>query len=471
MSPPNPNQKFNQPTNIPFFTKDKSNQITTPDFLKKNRHKTYFGPGQAPDGMTGTAAGYREPMLWNKPSSLLQVPQMVWLSEAFIEGHTQTYEQVLGFGDSDFMIQCNNTDLSTISVSVPGEDDPVEIEIADAINTLIWVDGHIEIFHNKSWFQLGLGIGGSGIYGYSISPAEAPYVTGYGGPVSDGIYFLDAPPNTSPSLKLGKASALPTFTHTIDNYNYIEYQRIDPIFKIVKEKIEKIRPNRTWVDIVDYDGGLNWPAQGIANWPNDRFQNGNIAMRTGDTPQTAAYGHIVVPDPEEGFFGTNFLHIYVGGLGEDTFDNPDNVGAYQPRLQTLTDPTYLASKARLIACYPKFAGYNVYLYGVGTTGQQEIMAEFDPYPLPSPACTPAVFRGPYNQLVSTNTSRNDLVDALNANLMLIGPSFSTYFNNVAADLKKYGYKYGGDSNVITVDYLVQLIAKNFNFNPTTGEDL
>ena len=42
----------------------------------------YFGPGQSPDGMTGSVArgGYQKPLDWNKADTLLRPPQQVWLA-------------------------------------------------------------------------------------------------------------------------------------------------------------------------------------------------------------------------------------------------------------------------------------------------------------------------------------------------------------------------------------------------------
>ncbi len=406
--------------------------------------KAYFGAGQAPDGMDDTFLGYRKPTAWNAANSLLRVPQMVWLSLAPID--------------------CVSTDTDTTPSSIipnytlapdavpPGEADyqPGPIyRCGTSFNfgrIYYWNDGHTEIVEPS----------GGGFHRSDYTPGDEPYIVDSGGFTGDDYAGVD-------SGHIGRQPTIYSgYTRSVVNWNYREYQRILPIFQEVKTRIEALRPTLTYIDIVDYNDSTKWP--------NDRFQNGGVQPGN-------RYGFIVAPDPSETFFGTNFLHIYTGGNAsfEPSVPPTDDYNA-----DISLDGTYIACKAQIMGSYPKFSGYNVYLYVIGKNLQQvkwanaPVITSIDAPPcdnLEILGVDPIAYPPPLNQVNVINIQRQGTIDFENNKITGYATNFNTTFSVIASDLSAFGYHYSGDSELITVDSMIALIASNFRFNPITGRDL
>lgn len=504
MSPPlKPNQRRNRPSEIPWFTNDKSNLIKLSDFLK-NKHELYFAKGQTPDGMKDQA-GYQKPTKLNKTSSLLKVPQMVWLSAAFFSAdltENPTYFYYTG------------TQLYNSAHGTPEDSDPTWVGW--------WSDGVIKTAPTG-------GVGPDD--GDTPTPEGGVYIQVYanflGSTVLPIIPFLV-------QFNLGPINAQ---IQTVPNLDYNESLRLLTVFQNVKTTIEKLRPGLTFVDVVDwYRGTVNGqPGSGtIDNNPNFPSTGGSFTV--------AFYPWMVSPDPTEKFFGTNFMHVFAGRLVDqngrvsqvDVIDGsamrtplPNKIYAtysttyapYSPlqdimkpgqnlivipgsHLDPVTGKTYdyywwlyptpttimgftdtvpenitissdyIAAKARIVKNDPFFSNYSCYFFSFVPPDPQ----------IPDPVPTP-YFGPPEDAVQGLQSSRPDWsaancdslnqmgVDIANNNLRRRSAGLVEVMTIAANDLKKYGFNYNGATSLIDEQYLVQLIAKNFNFNPTTGEDL
>lgn len=394
----------NQRNMIPRFPGASGALLGRGVFLDGHK-KCYFMSGQAPDGMSD-GAGYRNPLDWPKAGTLLRVPQMVWLSAAFIDAdpnHSQQPYSSSWDTSASLIYVCNN---------VPN---PSWI-------TYSWTDGHTEVYN-----------------GSTMTPGDGAYVVDHGGG-SFSINLEKQPPTSSDT--------------TTPNWSDLEYQRLMPIFQAAHDTILELRPNRTWVDIVDWDDFNNWPNLTLPPNPDGTIDIGN------------RYGHMIAPDPSEEFLGTRFLHLYCGGLvdaGPGVFDSPS--------LETTSDSTYTACKAQIVGSFPLFADYSVRLYSVGALGQQTPMPAAPSIPVPGAPCAdPSEDRS--GTIIAENAFRVTSVDSFNAKIQAYGTDFDAYYKLVASDLEPYGYTYNGDSSLITgSDQIVELIAAYFGFDPITGADL
>jgi hypothetical protein len=421
--------------------------------------KAYFAPGQAPDGFTDEA-GYRKPLDWNRANSLLRAPQQVWITAAFIDAvdqpgssHTD-YPFMPGFSDD-----IPNYVLADPSKDVPGVDGvqfgPIYIFGTPFTfgRTYYWNDGHTE--------EVEPGISGWDRSAYT--PGDTPYIVDSGGFGTAGSFDHG---------HIGFAPEVyPGFERSVPNWSYSEYQRLMPIFREAKERIEILRRGMTWVDIVDYSDH--------AKWPNDRFQNGKISNIGG-----SHWSYLVAPDAEEegGFFGTNFLHLHFGVSGLDAANFDDT---WFSSLITTDDAVsfefaqHINGKARIVAAYSLFVGYTVYLYGVGTLGQQMPWAEVPPIPImDQPAGTDFYYQvtppdPPTETIIALeNSRRTQLIDNTNNQILGYGTLFGTGLPLIADDLKNYGFRYKGDSStILSADDLIKLIAAYYRFDPETGRDL
>ena len=58
-----------------------------------------------------------------------------------------------------------------------------------------------------------------------------------------------------------------------------------------------------------------------------------------------------------------------------------------------------------------------------------------------------------------------------ANLNASNAQLGDWLGAIAGDLAAYGYQYGGTSEQLTSDGIVNMIASHFKFDPETGKDL
>lgn len=191
----------------------------------------------------------------------------------------------------------------------------------------------------------------------------------------------------------------------------------------VKQTIESLRPNITFVDI------MTWAYADIAHffylggnpYPNNYSQSFFFNPPNINVP---FYQWMTAPNPNETFFGTNFLQIYVTGPTQMPTGNSFAI------VNNVNDTIYKQGKSRIVGCYPKFTGFNVWLYSLSESYSLQLAGG-------------------------------------------IPVTYAAYLNAMqflANDLP--GYTYMGDAQTgIQTDNLIQAIAQNFNFDPQTGLDL
>lgn len=130
--------------------------------------------------------------------------------------------------------------------------------------------------------------------------------------------------------------------------------------------------------------------------------------------------YLVAPNPQEDFFGVDFLHLFI-------YNDPFFTAITEPGIGgSMQGQYYQPGKTRVINSYSRFAGYNVIMYSMPW-----LNGVFGLYP---------------------------------ANVAGV--------LEICTDMADYGYSYGGDAQTeFTVSNTVDLIAKHFHFDPTTGKDL
>lgn len=232
--------------------------------------------------------------------------------------------------------------------------------------------------------------------------------------------------------------------------------RIGPAMAGAKARVEAMRPGRTWVEILDWENkGLTLPGfLGRAN-----YVVANSAL------------HLSCPDEGQGFFGTDFLHVWMGGFAVDirSVDEGGFVDYTRVHLGSYTglgeDPGHIASVARIAANAGKFAGYRVRAY---TYGDLSWETPLPPYPYPPEA------PDGYNQESWTagRDARIATIEATNAMPGSIGPANRASFAESAAVLGDPAlFTVDGVLTDISEDALVALIADHYGFDAATGRDL
>lgn len=237
------------------------------------------------------------------------------------------------------------------------------------------------------------------------------------------------------------------------------------IIKEVQSKIHALRPSKTWVDLMDYTGGYlsdNTTYIHNAYYANNPLYYGPninanppIYLPPGPSiwnPYSFGYAvnlplnrlaHLIAPDPSEDFFGTDFYYILFNGYAYYFFGQSSGSPGFPYSVTVSSPPTYrqfyqpyIDSVAQIKGSYSKFARYAVDLY-VMDNGEGNI----------------------WGQDGNNNTPNY--------------PQVLDYYQQVADDLSNYGYKCVPcpDPSFMDSDYLVGLIAKHFNFDPDTGQDL
>jgi hypothetical protein len=427
-------KKVNNPGMIPIFpeatppvkpNKTLGATIQRPSFITAKpllstppaKFKAYFASGQAPDGMTDMRRGYQIPLDWNKASTQLRMPQMVWLSLVGIDIGIQ-------------YIKSYPTNATVYEVFWPALKGPIATG-------------------GTSYDQFQNSLGGTNTYIQPPGAATDEYNVVTGNYFEDVEAVLSAP-----------------------NYFNMENTRLQPICAAVKNKIEKLRPGRTWVDFIDYNNFNAFPNTTInpdGNWEKyPTFSTG------------AMWSYMITPDPTEKFLGTNFLNINIGGQGSGPGGDSTNTTGFFI-LDEAPDSGYGYSKNRLKLNVPKFAKYRVMLFSVGGEGQQNPIEGDDPaIPIPGPigvgttmgdSLAGYLLMDNSGRYAVTNAARESQVAHYNETITGWGPKLKAFYMLVADDLKDYGFTYEGDSSNIDEDLLVNLIAKNFNFNPSNGKDL
>lgn len=290
------------------------------------------------------------------------------------------------------------------------------------------------------------------------------------------------------------------------------FTRVNQAFEDAQAHIQRIRQGRTFVDVINYfdydklfghpwfytftetDAGQKYyfpPAfqaspnnvTPISGYVYDTIDDYSESMPNPPgsyvNPLLSAsgcYPWVVAPDPTENFFGTDFLHIFCsGGVIRGASDEASSVvvgsgrssasGIQGPRpsYMELTDPTYQFSKARIIGSYPRFAGFTTKLFNVGTEG------DMPGQPFEGSWSSTVVIDGGivYESSFTTEESGSPLSCQCNAS----NAALAEWWQDIADDLKKYGYEYGGTSEQLTTDQIVKMIAAHYKFDPDTGQDI
>lgn len=230
--------------------------------------------------------------------------------------------------------------------------------------------------------------------------------------------------------------------NVIPNEDYLAQVRLEAAFAEAKGRIEAVRPNRTWVQI-------------------NTFHEEDYS---GDDPDKVVdrYAHISSPNAFRHYFGTNFLHVFIGfpALGLLDSDGDGNPGwdyTYVGDPDWLVppdDPTFGDSLFRVTESFDRFAGYAAHLYGYEHDWEE---------PPDSTTEFPDEVGDPIVPFVGSGA-------AALANLQLQATNGNAYLEATATELADYGFQYRGTTEP-TADDIVNLIADHFGFDPDTGRDL
>lgn len=256
----------------------------------------------------------------------------------------------------------------------------------------------------------------------------------------------------------GGATTYPN-PHFVTNKNLVDFREWQAIFLDAQARIEAIRPNRTWVHVPDW---LSWspgpdsssppflPFAGVG--PGSEFQYRYTQGRATYLPFRSPL------DSDDGdFFGTNFLHFYVGHWGRDEFGSRSfNTTDVTPVLET---SAYIADKSNIEANAPKFHRFSVRCYGYTQTWEQYPLAsEGDVWAGPNGG----TFNDYIRSLNSTNTN-----DSLDSNDLIMAAC-----GDLEADgVKGSDIRYAGLFDGMSSGDVVAAIASHFGFDPDTGKDV
>lgn len=239
------------------------------------------------------------------------------------------------------------------------------------------------------------------------------------------------------------------YSATTPNLYRQEADRVAAVYAEVKAAVETLRPGRTFVEILDWQG-----------------PSGNKALNY----TSSRYSHVLAPDvAEDAYLGLNFQHVHAGHFGYDKAGNPpDRFMWYDADDSALADPVYATSRARVTTAYPLFAGYTTDLYG--------------PVYDWSPAATaPLTFFSISKSFGSTITPA-DRANALAAAIAKEPTVAATVWPRrdalsvsmlraTAVDLVDHGFSYNGTTSDLTSASLLASIAERFGFDPSTGKDV
>jgi hypothetical protein len=219
------------------------------------------------------------------------------------------------------------------------------------------------------------------------------------------------------------------YTSVTRNTDYEEHARLLDVFGQVKERIEELQPGRTWVQVSDWNANSASFANG---WMSDGFL------------QFAAPSDFET-DP---YFGTDFLNIWAGHAAYNHFGSTFFFGHYTPLDPIEADNFYGAPKSRLIDAYDKFRRHRTLVYHTDQAW-------------PAPDVTPDPESAHGFVLYDPHEITHPIGQA----------GAKDFMNLLAEDMAEYEFSHPGGTSLLTVDYLVNLIAEHYHFDPDTGADL
>lgn len=242
------------------------------------------------------------------------------------------------------------------------------------------------------------------------------------------------------------------------NYGRREHLRLAPIFAAVKARIEAIRPHVTFVEVADWCAETNVQTQ-----PYDVAGSPTVTTWTSlldnqfEVGQSTGAGFIQAPAFSGSFFGVDFLSIFCGdalingiymnrqfGTSDPNFPIGGSCGA----TDLASNPFWAAAYGRLKIALPKFHRYSSRLYHPPSSYRLWEQKDIPPDP---------------------PDDDSNIVNGALAVWLQSGPNFDQAASIAAAD--KIDITHPGDSTIITADYLVNLIAAHYGFDPSTGRDL
>jgi hypothetical protein len=235
--------------------------------------------------------------------------------------------------------------------------------------------------------------------------------------------------------------------YIFDHPDVAESDRIQTIYSHVKSTIESLRPNRTWVDIIDFNGQFD----------------------------QSLFPYLFAPDISEEYFGTNFLHIFAGTASTIFYNDYPNI---------FSTDDYILGVARVKQAMKNFSNWGARIYSLDLEDQKFILPNYE-----------FTYKGGggafWKNRADNITANRNAVNAIN--LEGLSPTFSSigtynvndttnYFNastlylTGSVDPQFWGkgtipIVYKGISSIMTEQLLINQIADYFNFDPHNGKDL
>lgn len=479
--------------NLPKFSRLAGKLFNRSDFIK-GRCRTYFAPGQSPNVVTT----YKAPTAWRPAGGLLVPPQVVWLTLAPIIG-----PYGLQFVNGVYPVNTTETYNPPPGPGGSGWPTPSSVSVT-------WVttfsDGN-SISNSASFDVKQFGSVFNYIYNLVASPAPQsrysfplfpiPYAVPEGWQVNGNPFQVAAnqilsgamsfvrsditDPPVMPSLTEGVQGlfggvwnpvtypGLPAwwtesatgdttvYDQTVPDIIDNERLRLLGIFQDVVSSIRSLRQGKTWARINDMS---------IAG-----FLAGN-----GIYDIEPCLSFELAPPPKPKFFGVDFLHVHCLGASDG--------GAFPTNDWPVFTSDAPASRAQLADSYKQFVRYRCKVYGPDGTFQE----------FPQPALIPNSTEFPGNVIRDREgngilfdnlqgTSNNPVIQTLNDNriftvntenafLASLVPGTNNFLKTEIPNVKQCGVSFmGTQGKIADASFLLGIIAKHFNFDPDTGNDL
>lgn len=212
------------------------------------------------------------------------------------------------------------------------------------------------------------------------------------------------------------------FFRLTPNLANAEYQRVLAAFTEAKSTIAKLRPGKTWVEVVDF-------VENLSSFP---FDDGLLSVAR-------------VANPVPAFFGTDFLNLYAG---DGAFSLSSFVSVDHPYVGSLTtDPRVSVPIGQLAAIYSGFRGHDTSLYHTDLPWTAE-----GAIPIPGSGGT-LFFEDFGGERVMHDADSTEFADS------------------IANQYSYLGFSHPGSTELLTADSVVAAIAAHYGFDPATGKTL